>query len=36
LSRGAPVGCDIQHASMKRDLIFSIILAAEPQQQAAE
>lgn len=28
---GDPVGCDIQHASSKRDLIMSIILAAEPQ-----
>lgn len=31
---GAPVGYDIQHASTKRDLILSIILAAEPQQSA--
>ena len=31
---GAPVGCDIQHASAKRDLIMSIILAPEPQQAA--
>lgn len=31
---GAPVGYDIQHASNKRDLIFSIIFAAEPQQAA--
>jgi uncharacterized protein YuzE len=29
-----PVGYDMQHASTKRDLIFSIILAAEPQQAA--
>ncbi len=29
---GEPVGYDIQHASTKRDLILSIILAAEPQQ----
>jgi len=31
---GAPVGYDIQHASTKRDLILSIILAAEPQAAA--
>ena len=31
---GAPVGYDIQHASTKRDLILSIILAAEPQEAA--
>ena len=31
---GDPVGYDIQHASMKRDLILSIIFAAEPQQAA--
>ncbi len=31
---GAPVGYDIQHASSKRDLILSIILAAEPQAAA--
>ena len=31
---GEPVGYDIQHASTKRDLIMSIILAAEPQQAA--
>jgi uncharacterized protein YuzE len=31
---GAPVGYDIQHASAKRDLIFSIVFAAEPQQAA--
>jgi uncharacterized protein YuzE len=31
---GAPVGYGTQHASTKRDLIFSIILAAEPQQAA--
>ena len=31
---GAPVGHDIQHASTKRDLILSIILAAEPQAAA--
>jgi len=28
---GAPVGYDVQHASTKRDLILSIILADEPQ-----
>ncbi|HEX3882062.1 MAG TPA: DUF2283 domain-containing protein [Stellaceae bacterium] len=28
---GAPVGYDVQHASTKRDLILSIILAEEPQ-----
>ena len=27
---GQPIGYDIQHASTKRDLILSIILAAEP------
>ena len=27
---GEPIGYDIQHASTKRDLILSIILAAEP------
>ncbi|HEX5454408.1 MAG TPA: DUF2283 domain-containing protein [Stellaceae bacterium] len=31
---GAPVGYDIQHASAKRDLILSIIFAAEPQEAA--
>ena len=31
---GNPVGYDIQHASTKRDLILSIILAAEPQAAA--
>ena len=31
---GEPVGYDIQHASNKRDLIMSIILAAEPQAAA--
>ena len=31
---GEPVGYDIQHASTKRDLILSIILAAEPQKAA--
>ena len=31
---GAPVGYDIQHASTKRELIMSIILAPEPQQAA--
>lgn len=31
---GAPVGYDIQHASAKRDLIFSIILTAESQEAA--
>ena len=31
---GDPVGYDIQHASAKRDLIMSIILAAEPQVAA--
>ncbi len=31
---GAPVGYDIQHASTKRELIMSIIFAAEPQQAA--
>jgi len=30
----SPVGHDNQHASTKRDLILSIILAAEPQQAA--
>jgi uncharacterized protein YuzE len=28
---GEPVGYDLQHASMKRDLILSIILADQPQ-----
>jgi uncharacterized protein YuzE len=28
---GAPVGYDVQHASTKRELILSIILADEPQ-----
>ena len=28
---GAPVGYDVQHASTKRDLILSIVLAEEPQ-----
>jgi uncharacterized protein YuzE len=27
---GEPVGYDLQHASTKRDLILSIILATEP------
>ena len=31
---GEPIGYDIQHASTKRDLILSIILAAEPQEAA--
>ena len=31
---GEPVGYDIQHASAKRELILSIIFAAEPQQAA--
>lgn len=31
---GEPVGYDIQHASTRRDLILSIILAAEPQEAA--
>lgn len=31
---GAPVGYDVQHASMKRDLILSIILADEPSLAA--
>ena len=31
---GEPVGYDIQHASGKRDLIMSIILAAEPRVAA--
>lgn len=31
---GDPVGYDIQHASTKRDLVLSIIFAAEPQQAA--
>jgi uncharacterized protein YuzE len=31
---GEPVGYDIQHASAKRDLIMSIILAAEPERAA--
>ncbi|HVC57388.1 MAG TPA: DUF2283 domain-containing protein [Stellaceae bacterium] len=31
---GGPVGYDVQHASTKRDLIMSIILAAEPQTAA--
>jgi uncharacterized protein YuzE len=31
---GEPVGYDIQHASRKRDLILSIILAPEPQEAA--
>ena len=31
---GDPVGYDIQHASTKRELILSIIFAAEPQQAA--
>ena len=31
---GAAVGYDIQHASTKRDLIMSIILAAEPRAAA--
>jgi uncharacterized protein YuzE len=28
---GEPVGYDIQHASTKRDVILSIIFAAEPR-----
>jgi uncharacterized protein YuzE len=28
---GDPVGYDVQHASTKRDLILSIILAKQPQ-----
>ena len=31
---GEPVGYDIQHASTKRDLIMSIIFAAESQAAA--
>ena len=31
---GEAVGYDIQHASTKRDLILSIILAPEPQEAA--
>ena len=31
---GEPIGYDIQHASTKRDLILSIILAARPQEAA--
>ena len=31
---GKPVGYDLQHASTKRDLILSIILAGEPQLAA--
>jgi uncharacterized protein YuzE len=31
---GEPIGYDIQHASTKRDLILSIILAAEPRAAA--
>jgi uncharacterized protein YuzE len=31
---GEPVGYDIQHASSKRNLILSIIFAAEPQAAA--
>ncbi len=31
---GEPVGYDILHASSKRNLILSIILAAEPQAAA--
>jgi len=31
---GEPVGYDLQHASTKRDLILSIILAAEPKVAA--
>jgi uncharacterized protein YuzE len=31
---GEPVGYDIQHASTKRDLILSIVLAAEPRAAA--
>jgi len=31
---GEPIGYDIQHASTKRDLILSIILAVEPQAAA--
>ena len=33
-SDGDPVGYDIQHASAKRDLILSIIFAAEPRLAA--
>ncbi|HZK89057.1 MAG TPA: DUF2283 domain-containing protein [Stellaceae bacterium] len=31
---GEPVGYDLQHASDKRDLILSIVLAAEPEVAA--
>lgn len=31
---GDPVGYDVQHASMKRDLILSIILGDEPRAAA--
>ncbi len=31
---GEPVGYDLQHASTKRDLILSIILAIEPRLAA--
>lgn len=31
---GEPVGYDIQHASTKRDVILSIIFAAEPRAAA--
>jgi len=31
---GGAVGYDIQHASLKRDLILSIIFASESQQAA--
>ena len=31
---GEPVGYDVQHASTKRDLIISVILAGEPQAAA--
>ena len=31
---GGPVGYDVQHASTKRDLIMSIILADQPQAAA--
>ena len=31
---GQPVGYDVQHASVKRDLIMSIILESEPSVAA--
>jgi uncharacterized protein YuzE len=31
---GQPVGCDVQHASAKRDLIMPIILDGEPRVAA--